>query len=140
MAAELDVDASRLAIAGDSAGGISRGGRGVDGPRAGRPGDQVPSPSSIRAPMSIPRGRSMIDNGEDYFLTRAAMEWFYSHYINEDDHGHHFVAPILADLSDLPPALIITAEFDPLRDEGNDYGAANFSAPACRQPCRATTA
>jgi len=120
-AAELDVDASRLAIAGDSAGGNLAAVVALMARERGGP--------AIKFQVLIypctdvdPTRRSMIDNGEDFFLTRAAMEWFYSHYINEDDHGHHFVAPILADLSDLPPALVITAEFDPLRDEGNDYG------------------
>jgi acetyl esterase len=120
-AAELDVDASRLAIAGDSAGGNLAAVVALMARERGGP--------AIKFQLLIypctdvdPTRRSMIDNGEDFFLTRAAMEWFYSHYINEDDHEHHFVAPIRADLSDLPPALVITAEFDPLRDEGNDYG------------------
>jgi acetyl esterase len=65
----------------------------------------------------------MVDNGEGFFLTRDAMEWFYGHYLADDeDRMHQFAAPIRADLSALPPALVITAEYDPLRDEGNDYG------------------
>jgi acetyl esterase len=67
--------------------------------------------------------RSMVDNGDGYFLTRDAMEWFGGHYLaSDDDREHQFAAPIRADLSALPPALVITAEYDPLRDEGNDYG------------------
>jgi acetyl esterase len=64
----------------------------------------------------------MIDNGEGYFLTSAAMDWFYGHYLaTDEDREHHFAAPIRADLTGLPPALVITAEYDPLRDEGNEY-------------------
>ena len=61
--------------------------------------------------------------GEAYFLTRAAMEWFTGHYLASGDLKRHpEVSPLLApDLTGLPPALVITAEFDPLRDEGEAY-------------------
>jgi acetyl esterase len=60
---------------------------------------------------------------EGYFLNRAAMDWFSAQYIASDDQKRHpEVSPLLArDLSGLPPALVITAEFDPLRDEGEAY-------------------
>lgn len=62
-------------------------------------------------------------NGEGYFLTRDSMEWFAQHYItSEEDRQNPYVAPLLMhDLSNLPPALLITAEYDPLCDEGLAY-------------------
>ena len=63
------------------------------------------------------------ESGEGYFLGRAEMEWFASHYLaSQALAGHPEVSPLLApQLGDLPPALVITAEFDPLRDEGEAY-------------------
>jgi len=67
---------------------------------------------------------SMDENGEGYFLTRAIMEWFVGHYVGDGDVKRSSVSPLHADsLADLPPALVITAEFDPLRDEGEAYAA-----------------
>ncbi len=59
-----------------------------------------------------------------YFLTAGLMEWYRDQYL--DDERHHddpAFAPALGDLRDLPPALVITAEFDPLHDEGRQYAA-----------------
>ena len=60
---------------------------------------------------------------EGYFLSAAQMEWFRAHYLGraEDGRSTH-ASPLLAgDLRGLPPALVITAECDPLRDEGEAY-------------------
>src|SRR5436853_7785982 len=56
-------------------------------------------------------------------MTRGAVDWFTGHYLASADLARHpEVSPLLApDLSGLPPALVITAEFDPLRDEGEAY-------------------
>ena len=71
--------------------------------------------------------RSYNVNGQGMFLETASMRWFWDHYIdNTDLSGYNiFASPGRARLSaDLPPALVITAEFDPLRDEGEAYAGA----------------
>ena len=72
-------------------------------------------------------GRSYAVNGKGMFLETASMQWFWDHYLDRSElSGYNiFVSPLLARLtSDLCPALVITAEFDPLRDEGEAYAAA----------------
>lgn len=66
---------------------------------------------------------SYLENGEDYILTRAEMQCFWEYYLNTADEGAHpYASPLQApDLSGLPPALIQTAQYDPLRDEGRAY-------------------
>jgi cation diffusion facilitator CzcD-associated flavoprotein CzcO/acetyl esterase/lipase len=68
------------------------------------------------------------ENAEGYALTAAAMRWFWDHYADPADHGDPKASPLRGDLSDLPPALIVTAEFDPLRDEGAAYAEALAAA------------
>jgi acetyl esterase len=67
---------------------------------------------------------SYVANAEGYLLTRDGMRWFWEQYVNNpDEMAHPHAAPLrAADLSGLAPALVITAEFDPLRDEGEAYG------------------
>ena len=64
-------------------------------------------------------------NAEGYLLTRDAMVWFWNHYLRSPADGSNPMAsPLRADnLRGLPPAMVITAEFDPLRDEGEAYAA-----------------
>jgi acetyl esterase len=68
---------------------------------------------------------SMDSNGEGYFLTRQAMQWLWSLYLPadaSDDAG--WSAPLLApSVAGVAPALVLTAEYDPLRDEGEAYAA-----------------
>ncbi|WP_096200741.1 alpha/beta hydrolase [Bacillus sp. FJAT-45350] len=63
------------------------------------------------------------ENADGYLLTKDSMVWFWDHYLrNADDGKNPYVSPLLAeDLSGLPPALVVTAGFDPLRDEGEEY-------------------
>jgi acetyl esterase len=57
-------------------------------------------------------------------LTRDLMKWFWGHFLNDKSQSNEpYASPLRApNLSNLPPALIITAEYDPLRDEGQAYG------------------
>ena len=65
------------------------------------------------------------ENADGYFLTRDDMVWFWNHYLNgEADAANPYACPLrAASLAGLPSALVITAEFDPLRDEGEMFAA-----------------
>jgi acetyl esterase len=74
--------------------------------------------------MATDEWPSMKENASGYFLTTDGMNWFYGHYIDDTQRDHPHASPLRApDLSGLPPAFVITAEFDPLRDEGEAYAA-----------------
>jgi len=119
----IGVDPLRISVAGDSAGGnlaavvslLSRDRKG---------------PPIVRQALIYPvTNLSSLDTAsynqfaEGFFLTREGMEWFRSHYLpKKEDWGDPYASPLLAqDHGNLPPALIITAQFDPLRDEGEAY-------------------
>ncbi len=68
---------------------------------------------------------SYVENGEGYVLTASLMHWFADHYVDHEDRTNPLASPLLAtNLADLPPATIITGQFDPLRDEGTAYAHA----------------
>jgi acetyl esterase len=124
-AAELDGDAKRLAVGGDSAGGN------LAAAAAMRIRDEGGGPALcgqlLIYPVTdyySPGSRSYVENADGYGLTRDTMRWFWDHYLSHPDEAENpYAAPLrAADFSDLPPALVVTAEYDPLRDEGEDYG------------------
>jgi acetyl esterase/lipase len=123
-AGDLGVDPTRIAVGGESAGGnlaavvaLAARDRGAPAVRF-----QLLVYPVIDALLSHP---SIRDNGQGYMLTDDAMKWFVELYLGErGDPKDPLVSPLYADdLSGLPPALVITAEFDPLRDEGEAYCA-----------------
>lgn len=119
----LNGDPERIAVGGDSAGGnlaavVSLLCRDQGGP--------MPLLQLLIYPATDVASdtASYRDNGEGYFLTSALMKWFYDHYLpDQSSRSDWRASPLRApDLGNLPPALIITAEYDPLRDEGEAYG------------------
>jgi acetyl esterase/lipase len=67
---------------------------------------------------------SYTENGDGYILTSALMRWFWDHYADPADRGDPRAAPLRGSLDGLPPACIVAADFDPLRDEALAYGSA----------------
>jgi acetyl esterase len=121
---ELGGDPTRLALGGDSAGGNQTAGmclrlRDEGGPRIDLQVLIYPSTAPYFDTLSYHV------NGEGYWLTRADCIWFWDNYLGPDPAARcdPYAAPGTAtDLRGLPPALIITAGFDPLRDEGEVFG------------------
>lgn len=125
----LGGDPSRLAVAGESAGGnlaavVARTLRDRGGPPLAA---QV-----LIYPVIDHRADSASyrDEGEDYLLTGERMRWYWRQYLPDASRGlDPDASPIFAEsLSGLPPALILTAEHDPLRDEGEEYARAMADA------------
>jgi len=122
-AERLGIDVGRIAVAGDSAGGglaavMTLRCREERWPKL--VGQVLVYPV---ADLSALDTASYAEFAEGYGLTRAAMAWFREQYLAAESEGFEVEAsPLLAeDLQDLPPALVVTAEFDPLRDEGELY-------------------
>lgn len=129
-AAELGVDPARIAVGGDSAGGNLAA---VVAQRA--LGDAAPLPALqlLIYPVTdfVSDTRSMVLFSDGYFLRKADMDWFRECYLGSSqlDASDPLVSPLLADdLSGLPPVLLLTGGFDPLRDEGTAYGEALAAA------------
>ncbi|MFB6123685.1 MAG: alpha/beta hydrolase [Haloferacaceae archaeon] len=118
-------DPGRVAVGGDSAGGnlaavVAQMARDRDGPTLAR---QVLVYPVVDHAFDTP---SYAENADAPILTRRSMEWYWEQYLEHDFDGMHpYASPIRAtDLSNLPPATVITAGYDPLRDEGEAYAEA----------------
>lgn len=122
-AEELGADAASVAVGGDSAGANLAA---VTAQRAVAEGVQVPSLQLLVYPVVDLRGGypSAELFAEGFFLTRSEMDWFADQYVHRDQYEDPRASPLLGTLEGLPPAYVITAGFDPLRDEGEHYAEA----------------
>lgn len=121
-AESLGGDPARVAVAGDSAGGNLAT---VAALRARDNGGPDIAFQLLLYPMLDPAtdSESYTENATGYFTTAAHLRWYWRQYLRTDaDAEQPDAAPLRADLTGLPPAYIATAEFDPLRDEGETYG------------------
>jgi acetyl esterase len=122
-AAALGGSQQRLAVAGDSAGGnlaavVALGARDRGGPAIGF---QLLVYPITDAAMDTASYREKADG---YYLTAAGMRWYWDHYLGGADGLRPDASPLRAAfVGGLPPALVVTAEHDPLRDEGEAYAA-----------------
>ncbi len=123
-AEELGADRNRIVVGGDSAGGNLATVVSLLARDAGKP---LPQMQILIYPVTDYNlnTASYLANGEGYNLTRNMMRWFFDCYLNSEADGADWrVSPLrVDDLRGLPPALVITAEYDPLRDEGEAYAA-----------------
>ncbi len=124
-ARDLNVDQSRIAVMGDSAGGniataVAHMARDHHGPTLKH--------QALVYPLVDPAGDypSKTRYSEGYLLTSAALSWFAGHYLSNpgEEVAHPYMTPLKAKLKDLPSTTIITAEYDPLTDEGEAYASA----------------
>jgi acetyl esterase len=128
-AAEINGDAQRMAVSGDSAGGNLAA---VVAQQSVQEGPMLCAQLLIY-PATCADGTetpSMVENASGYLLERSDMDWFLGHYLpNESDRSIPRSSPIHnTNLAGLAPALVITAEYDPLRDEGEAYARAMQAA------------
>ncbi len=123
---EFGNDPAHLAIAGDSAGGNLAA---VAAQLAAKDGPPVCAQFLIYPATDFDPDAdypSRVENATGYFLTTEDMTWFSGHYVPEgSDLDDPRLSPLRSpDLADLPPTIVLTAEYDPLRDEGEAYAAA----------------
>jgi acetyl esterase len=123
-AADLQGDPKRVAVGGDSAGGnlaaaVTLAARDRDGPEVDHQLLVYPAVN----PPSVRWFDSYDENGTGYFLEMDTIEWYLDHYLPGDAHvSNAYAFPLRArSLSGLPPGTVLTAGFDPLRDEGQAY-------------------
>ena len=121
-AASFEVDPERIAVGGDSAGGAVAA---VVCQACRDAGEQMPAFQMLIYPAtdSSKQSASRTAFAEGYFLSGSLMEWFWKAYVPANtDLSDLRLSPLLAkDFKGLPPAFVLTAGFDPLRDEGRAY-------------------
>jgi acetyl esterase len=122
-AEELSADPTRIAVAGDSAGGNMAA---VTALRIRDEGGPKLCGQVLLYPVTdyyTPGTRSYEENGRGYGLTRETMVWFWNHYLTHPSEADNpYASPLRAtDLTSLPPAFVSSAEYDPLRDEAEQY-------------------
>lgn len=131
QAQELAIDPARIAVGGDSAGGNIAA---VVCLALRDAGHALPACQLLIYPATDMRrtAASHRENGEGYLLTSAVIDYFQSHYVDTQQYHDWRASPLLAaNHAGLPPALVLTAGFDPLRDEGLAY-ADKLSAAGCQ--------
>ena len=120
-AAEIGVDPRRMAVSGDSAGGnlaavTALRIRDEGGPKLC---GQLLNCPVVDYDMTLPSYR---ENARGFFLELETMAWFEGHYLRPEDKTNPHAAPLRAkSFAGLPPAYVLTAHYDPLRDEGEAY-------------------
>jgi acetyl esterase len=121
----LNVDPNRFAVGGDSAGGnlaaaVAQLARDRGGPKLAFQLLIYPATDCANDTASQ---REFAEDG--YILSRADMDWFWGHYLGPNDRTNPIACPARAkNLANLPAAFVLTAEADPLRDEGEAYAEA----------------
>jgi acetyl esterase len=139
-AAEIGVDPARIAVGGDSAGGNLAAALAL-ADRDARTAGRVPAPALCFQLLIYPAtdmravAPSHTHNGQGYSLTRESLAYYRGHYVPEPARWTDWRAsPLLAaSLAGLPPTLVLTAGYDPLRDEGRQYADALSAAGVATQ-------
>ncbi len=121
-AKQYGLDAKRIAVAGESVGATLAA---VVAQQARTMNSIAVQYQILLCPLTDWKGvyDSKKMYGDGYFLTRALLEYCATHYLNSsDERNNPLASPMYGDVKDVAPALVITAELDPLRDEGEKYG------------------
>lgn len=122
---ELGIDPSRLAVAGDSAGGNLAAAVAIRLRDAGGPALRHQLLIYPVTDADFDRESYRQNGGGNFFLSTAGMRWFWSHYVDDMADLHPQAAVLRHDnLAGLAPATVLVAQYDPLRDEGLAYADA----------------